>query len=102
MKRQPLGTVFTVFVSGIAYFSVLIRIVESVNTRVNSFTAVNAFHSYQNCLWYVVITIFTIGYGDYYTRSVTGRAITCVTGIFGMVVISLIFNAFIEVIKFGR
>lgn len=43
-------------------------------------------------LWFVVVTMTTVGYGDYYPRTIPGRLQTFVLAVWGSVVLSLTVN----------
>ena len=47
------------------------------------------FSSYSNTVWCVVVTMTTVGYGDYYPVTIAGRMIGFVVCIWGIVSISL-------------
>lgn len=42
------------------------------------------------CMWIHMITIFTVGYGDYYPKSHIGRFIMVVTAFQGVLLLSLV------------
>lgn len=46
--------------------------------------------NFDNCLWCIVITMGTIGYGDYYPRTYPGRVITIFAAITGVTISSLL------------
>lgn len=39
------------------------------------------FSSFGNCLWYILMTILTIGYGDMHAVTIVGRFISIMTGV---------------------
>jgi voltage-gated potassium channel len=43
-----------------------------------------------NVVWFTIITMTTVGFGDIYPRSLTGRIIVVVLIIWGRVIVSLI------------
>lgn len=51
------------------------------------------FSSYGNSIWTVILTITTVGYGDYFISTIPGRVVGVITCVAGMVVISLIVGA---------
>ena len=53
-------------------------------------------HNFGNCVWYVIITMTTVGYGDMYPDSTLGRLIGCVVAISGNVLVALIVSFFQE------
>ena len=46
--------------------------------------------NYLNAFWCTMVTMTTVGYGDFYPKSIPGRVIMFVVCILGIVVISLI------------
>lgn len=48
------------------------------------------FESYGNCFWSVFITMSTVGYGDYYPKTLPGRLIMLATAISGVLISSLL------------
>ena len=48
------------------------------------------FNIFQNCIWCVLVTMTTVGYGDYYPTTNLGCLIIIVTAIIGNIIISLI------------
>ena len=43
------------------------------------------FSSYLNALWLVIVTIFTVGYGDIVPQSILGRIIIIIASIGGLI-----------------
>lgn len=48
------------------------------------------FNIFQNCIWCVLVTMTTVGYGDYYPSTNLGRLIIIITAVVGNIIISLI------------
>ncbi len=48
------------------------------------------FESYENCLWSTFITMSTVGYGDYYPKTILGRTVMIIAAIFGVFLSSLL------------
>jgi len=46
------------------------------------------FSKIENCLWLVIITMTTVGYGDYYAKTLFGRIWTILCAIWGIFVVS--------------
>ena len=47
------------------------------------------FQKYTVCVWWTVVTMTTIGYGDFYPRTFPGRCLTFILAIWGVIVVSL-------------
>lgn len=47
------------------------------------------FSIYLNCFWCMIITMTTVGYGDYYARTIPGRFITVIACIVGVFLVSI-------------
>ena len=45
--------------------------------------------SYLNAVWCMIVTLTTVGYGDYYPRTLPGRGIIFVICIFGATSVSM-------------
>ena len=54
------------------------------------------FRSFGNCLWYVLITMTTVGYGDIYPETTLERIVGCLIATLGNVVVALIVSFFQE------
>lgn len=50
----------------------------------------NDLQSLLNCFWLIIVTMTTVGYGDYFPKSHLGRFIGVVACIIGMLIVSLI------------
>ncbi|KRX08763.1 hypothetical protein PPERSA_08074 [Pseudocohnilembus persalinus] len=46
-----------------------------------------------NCFWCVIITMTTVGYGDYYPKTTPGRCIIFITAITGVLILSMLMLA---------
>lgn len=46
--------------------------------------------NYSNCFWAIIITMGTVGYGDYFPRTYPGRAIIFLASISGVIMTSLL------------
>ena len=68
---------FTLFV-----FSITVRVCEYHNPFFN-------FKDTFNSIWFVMVTMVTIGYGDYIPVTVTGRLISFLLSIWGLLIVYL-------------
>lgn len=48
------------------------------------------FSKYSNCFWCIVITMTTVGYGDFFPRTIPGRIVIFFTSITGVTLVSLL------------
>ena len=87
-----------VFMSSIFIFALSLRIAErdvprvlkELNAQGASFvTDVNDISSFQNAVWLTIITMTTVGYGDFYPRTIFGRVIDVILVIWGTFIVSL-------------
>ncbi|UJF33856.1 potassium channel protein [Paenibacillus hexagrammi] len=54
------------------------------------------FESYFNGLWWVMTTVTTVGYGDYYPQTVAGKCLGIVVYIFGIGIISVTISKIVD------
>ena len=112
MRRYPI--LFVVFLEafGIIFFGVIVRIAETnyiqhigIDPTTNpddyasEYDARILFFNYFNVFWNMIITMTTIGYGDYYTRSTLARFVIIITGFYGILVTSLLVVAFTNLLE---
>ncbi|CDW84960.1 small-conductance calcium-activated potassium channel protein [Stylonychia lemnae] len=60
----------------------------------------NNFYHITTSMWYVLITMTTVGYGDVYAYSHAGRAITVVCAFVGVLIVSLFVICLMNILKF--
>lgn len=83
-------TIFTSFLIQLLILGYGMRISEGNVQRENPHFPPTGFENYINCFWCVFITMATVGYGDYYPKSVGGRAVSFLAAISGIIVNSLL------------
>jgi voltage-gated potassium channel Kch len=49
-----------------------------------------AFNSFINTVWFAIVTMTTVGYGDYFPKSIFGRILAVFTAIWGSFVVSVV------------
>jgi hypothetical protein len=57
------------------------------------------FDSLPNCMWFVIVTMATVGYGDFFPTSYMGRIIgmvSCFWGVFTLSTMVVILNNLLE------
>lgn len=47
------------------------------------------FESLENSIWFVWITMTTVGYGDFYPKTIFGRVLTIIISIWGIFIVSM-------------
>ena len=57
------------------------------------------FSSLQNSVWTIILTVTTVGYGDYYPRTILGRAIVLLACIWGCCFISQLVVTLVQVVE---
>ena len=60
------------------------------------------FNNFWNCLWEIIITFPTVGYGDYTPKSPAGRAICIISSIFGVFFDSMMVVTIINLMKMNK
>jgi hypothetical protein len=87
MINRPIRFVCLAFTIGAVMVGYALRVAEAPLSRRDSFMD----HSnYISCIWEAIITMTTVGYGDYYPRTLTGRIIILFCSIYGVTIVSLI------------
>lgn len=82
---SPLKFLFICLFISIPVFSFIIRVSEY---PLSYLVERNGFHKYANCFWWTVVTMTTIGYGDYFPRTPLGRIVTFLLSIWGVIIVS--------------
>lgn len=86
MKEMPLKFISMIFMFGIIFFGYALRIAEAPLVLVDKSIDLTDFFA---CCWTAMLTMTTVGYGDYYPRTTIGRIIMFFCCMYGMVVTSL-------------
>ena len=95
MKEKPLTFVLISGLFSIVFFGQAMKICEAPLVRPFMkdgqliTTTGNNFDVYYNSWWNVVITMTTVGYGDYYPRTHLGRVFSILLSIWGIFIVSL-------------
>lgn len=93
-NRDPFFFVVIMFSGCIIYFTITIRIFErafgSPTRNTNYDSSVPTLADVGNSIWCVIITILTVGYGDFYARTIYGRLYSILGVIMGLLMVSLI------------
>lgn len=72
---------------GVIGFGYAIRVSEAPLSRKDSYMDHSDFTS---CCWEAILTMTTVGYGDFYPRTLGGRIIILFCSLYGVTIVSLI------------
>lgn len=79
-----------------AFFFILMVMIYGQGLRISEHSLIGHFpgsfdlSNYENCYWTIIITMGTVGYGDYFPRTYPGRSIIFLASISGIVMTSLL------------
>jgi hypothetical protein len=93
MEKKPYFFFITTFLTFVMVFAYMLKIIEGplyYDGVSGDASLHNDYSKLENCIWNVVITMTTVGYGDYFPVSNLGRLIVVITSIVGNAVTSLI------------
>ena len=96
IKKRPVLFFTFVFITTVSIFSFAIRLCElslavaETQERDIDGTHGEGFESFMITLWMVIVTLTTVGYGDYYPKTMPGRFLGFILCICGIVEISMI------------
>lgn len=60
------------------------------------------FSSMQNCMWNVIITLTSVGYGDIYPKSLLGRITGCLVAFWGVCITSFFVVTVTNMLQFSQ
>jgi len=98
LHRNPYQVYFLLFICAFFFSTFSIRVFERELDFQKGQTI--AFASYWNAAWCLVITILTVGYGDFYPSTDVGRMIAVFSAIFGIFLTSMLIVSVSNVLIF--
>lgn len=90
LQEHPLRAITSVFLVQELVLGYCLRVSEGFLTRDNPNLTDARFNSYINCFWCIFITMTTVGYGDYFPKTVPGRIVTFKAAFSGVIISSLL------------
>jgi potassium intermediate/small conductance calcium-activated channel subfamily N protein 2 len=87
MKAMPFTVITCAMCVSLPAFAWMLRICERPIARVPNQPF--SYDSYWNAMWNVVVTITTVGYGDYFAQTFLGRFVIFFVAIWGVFVVSM-------------
>jgi hypothetical protein len=96
MIKTPYHVYLLTFIIILVYCSFCLRIFERVLDEISG----QMFSSYLNAMWCLIITMTTVGYGDFYPSSTLGRAVGIASCIFGVFLISMLIVTITNMLQF--
>jgi hypothetical protein len=96
MIKTPYHVYLLLFTILLLYCSFCLRIFERV---LDDQSGMN-FGSYLNSIWCLIVTMTTVGYGDYYPSSTLGRTVGIISCICGVFLISMLIVTITNVLNF--
>ncbi len=85
MKKKPYTVLIVSLLLSVALFGFTLRIFE----RPLSEASGQNFNAITNSFWLTLITMTTVGYGDFYPKSNTGRLVGIIIAFWGVLFVSL-------------
>lgn len=91
--KRPSTFILTILSISTLSFSLLMNIYEGPvfgQLKLDSPSSTNSFESYYSCLWFIIVTTTTIGFGDYYPVTNVARIVTVMAAIVGNICLSIL------------
>ena len=96
MQARPYHVLVISLIVSIAAFGFCIRVFE----RPLSATTGQNFNSYANSFWVTIVTMTTVGYGDFFPKSHAGRVVGIIISMWGVFFVSLFVVTLTNILNF--
>lgn len=93
LKEYPLRALLTMFMMLLFIFGHGLKLAEGPLKAIEGAAAKMDFTDYSNCFWCIIVTMGTIGYGEYFPRTLPGRFICILAAVAGVILSSLLIVA---------
>ncbi len=104
LTYRPYIALFFVTIVVISICAYFVRIGEygvmDYQTQAKNLSEQNDLAYLLNCIWLIIITMVTVGYGDEFPRSHFGRVVIIIASILGMLLVSIIIVSLGNLIEF--
>jgi hypothetical protein len=90
-----LAIVFVIAVIQVAVFSYLMMVFERPTDE-------GTLQSFSNCVWLIIITMTTVGYGDEYPTTMLGRVASIMASITAVIMLAVTINLVISKVSMNR
>ena len=105
LTYRPYIALFFVTLVVISICAYFVRIGEygvmDYQTQAKNLSEQNDLAYLLNCIWLIIITMVTVGYGDEFPRSHFGRVVIIIASILGMLLVSIIIVSLGNLIEFS-
>ena len=85
MHEKPVIMISCLFIVGLLICSYAIYVIEAPTL----ISGGKDFTRFNNCIWFIIVTMATVGYGDYYPVTLPGRIIAIFACFLGILIVSL-------------
>ena len=83
----PATTVVTIFTFMVFTLAYIVRVFE-LPYYIGNVENIEGLESFFNAIWFIVVTITTVGYGDIYPHTVYGKCVAMIAALLGALLIS--------------
>jgi hypothetical protein len=110
LKKRPLVAITIMMIFSLGICSYCMRTFEYNVYQENSDSSIynlkgtgssEDLSTIANCMWLIIVTMTTVGYGDFYPKSHLGRFVGVISCIIGMLLVSLIVVSLTSILDFS-